>query len=149
MLDVNDFKIENMLGFSINRASIILRKRLTTMLKDAGYDITPEEFALLSRLWEEDGISQSTLIEKTLKDKTRVTRLLNGLTKKSYVYKKTKEDDKRNQIVYLTDEGLSIKFAIIPIVQELMMLTTEGISTDELKITKSVLSKIFSNLNDS
>ena len=116
MTAIDNFKIEETFGFMINRTSIILKKCLTTRLKDKGIDLTPEEFSLLSRLWEENGITQSSLVEKTIKDKAIVTRLLNNLIKKGYVYKKVNEDDRRNQIVFLTEEGHKLQNIIIPIV---------------------------------
>ncbi|WP_371363965.1 hypothetical protein SRRS_48550 [Sporomusa rhizae] len=142
------FKIEDTLGFIINRAAIIIRKRLAKMTKEAGYDITPEEFALLSRLWEEDGIQQTILIEKTLKDKTRVTRLLTRLIEKSYVTKKTDEADRRNYIIYLTEEGYAIKTDIVKIVNKIMENASNDIDQDEINVTKKILRKIFQNLNE-
>lgn len=141
------FKIEDTLGFIINRSAIIIRRRLAKMTKEAGYDITPEEFALLSRLWEEDGIQQTILTEKTLKDKTRVTRLLNSLIENSYVSKKTDEADRRNYIIYLTEEGYAIKANIVKIVKKIMENASEDIDQEEINVTKKVLRKIFQNLN--
>jgi DNA-binding MarR family transcriptional regulator len=148
-LDVgfDTFKIEDTLGFIINRSAIIIKKRLAKMTKEVGYDITPEEFALLSRLWEEDGIQQTILTEKTLKDKTRVTRLLNSLMEKSYVSKKTDEADRRNYIIYLTEEGYAIKADIVRIVKKIMENASEDIDPEEINVTKKVLRKIFQNLN--
>jgi DNA-binding MarR family transcriptional regulator len=148
MTAINNFKIEETFGFMINRTSIILKKRLTTRLKDKGIALTPEEFSLLSRLWEENGITQSLLVEKTIKDKAIVTRMLNNLIKKGYVYKKVNEDDRRNQIVFLTEEGLELQNVIIPIVLELMNLATEGIDSEDVDATHRILRRIFSNLND-
>lgn len=142
------FKIEDTLGFIINRAAIIIRKRLAKMTKEAGYDITPEEFALLSRLWEEDGIQQTILTEKTLKDKTRVTRLLTRLIEKSYVTKKTDEADRRNYIIYLTEEGYAIKADIVKIVNKIMENASKDIDQDEINVTKKILRKVFQNLNE-
>lgn len=147
MNNIIEFEIEKSLGFSINRASIILRKRLTIMLKDAGYNITPEEFSILSRLWEEDGISQSELVDKTIKDKSRVTRLLGSLFEKSYVYKETQKEDRRNQIVYLTESGRKLKTNIVPIVLELLLQASDGINQEDIETTQKVLSEIFKNLN--
>ncbi len=147
MTGLSDFNIETILGFNINKASLMVRKRLTTQLKEAGHELTPEEFSLLSRLWEENAISQSDLIEKTIKDKTRVTRLLNSLIKKNYVYKRMSEGDRRNQIVYLTDQGKEIQKIVIPVVLELMNQAGSGISKEELEITQNVLQKVFRNLN--
>lgn len=146
-VDLDTFKIEDTLGFIINRSAIIIKKRLAKMTKEAGYEITPEEFALLSRLWEENGIQQTILTEKTLKDKTRVTRLLNSLIEKSYVSKKTDETDRRNYIIYLTEEGYAIKADIVRIVKKIMENASEDIDPEEINVTKKVLRKIFQNLN--
>lgn len=144
---MENFYIDDALGFIINRASIIMRKHLTSMIKEAGYYITPEEFSILSRLWEEEGILQTELIEKTLKDKTRVTRLLGGLAKKSLIKKETNEVDRRNHLVYLTDEGKALRAKIILIVITLMKQAAEGIDPSDVDITKKVLRRIFENLN--
>lgn len=146
-LIIEDFHIEGAMGSIINRAAIIIKKRLFSMLKEAGYDITPEEFSLLSRLWEADGVSQTELVEKTLKDKTRVTRLLGGLIEKSYIRKRVDEGDRRNYIVYLTEEGKAIRLVIIPIVIGLMKQASEGIEQGDIDVAKKVLKKIFENLN--
>ncbi|WP_071395036.1 MarR family winged helix-turn-helix transcriptional regulator [Bacillus tuaregi] len=145
--NISHFLIEDALGSIINRAAIIVKKRLHLALKEAGLELTPEEFALLSRLWESDGIPQTELVEKTLKDKTRVTRLLGGLMNKSYVIKKTDENDRRNYNVHLTEEGKRIRSIIIPIVIQLMKEATEGIEQEEIDMAKSVLRKVFLNLN--
>ncbi|ABO49821.1 transcriptional regulator, MarR family [Desulforamulus reducens MI-1] len=147
-LGFDTFKIEDTFGFIINRSAIVIRRRLAKMLKEAGYDITPEEFSLLSRLWEEDGIQQTILTEKTLKDKTRVTRLLNSLIKKFYVSKKTDEADRRNYIIYLTEEGYAIKADIVKIFKKIMENASEDIDQGEINVTKKVLRKISQNLND-
>ena len=144
---IENFNIDDALGHMINRAAIIIRKQFTMKVKEAGYDITPEEFSILSRLWEEDRISQTELVEKTLKDKTRVTRLLSGLIDKSYVKKEIDEADRRNYIVYLTEEGKALKISIIPIVIELMKQAAEGIQQEDIDATKRVLGKVFKNLN--
>jgi DNA-binding MarR family transcriptional regulator len=146
-LIIENFYIEDALGSIINRAAIIVKKRLHGMLKDAGYDITPEEFSLLSRLWETDGVPQTELVEKTLKDKTRVTRLLGGLIEKAYVRKTVDETDRRNYIVYLTEEGKSMRSVIVPIVIQLMKQASEGIEKKDINVAKTVLKKVFLNLN--
>jgi MarR family transcriptional regulator, organic hydroperoxide resistance regulator len=145
---LENFKIEDILGSIINRAAIIIRKRLSIKLQEKGYDITPEEFALLSRLWENDGIPQSELVEKTLKDKTRVTRLLGRLIDKSYVMKEVDVSDRRNYIVSLTKQGKDMRIEIIPMIIDLMKHAVGGIDSADVEVTKKVLKKVFNNLNN-
>jgi len=52
-----NFNLENTLGYLINRCAIWLKQELTHRFKQAGYDITPEEWAIRNRLWEQDDMS--------------------------------------------------------------------------------------------
>lgn len=141
------FKIDQVLGFLINRASIVFRKELTNAFKENNLDLTPETFALLSRLWEEDGISQQILTEKTLKDKTRVTRLLGKLMENQLIFKKNNEADKRNYNIYLTSKGLQLREQIIPLVLEVVDKAKEGIKETDIEITSKTLNHIIQNLS--
>ncbi len=141
--------VENLIGSDINRASIILRKKLTDLFKKHKIDLTPEEFALLSRVWENEGILQNHLVEKTLKDKTRVTRLLNNLSDKGFIYRKINDKDKRKQFIFLTNEGKDLQSTIMPIVDHLMTRVSKDIDPKEIEITQRVLKQIISNLNSS
>ena len=144
---IGNFKIEEALGFVINRASIIMRKKLTALLKEAGYHITPEEFVILGRLWEEDGLFQTEITERTLKDKTRVTRLLGGLLEKSLIEKKTDESDRRNFRIHLTEKGKKLKYDLLPIIIKLIHTSSSNIPQSDLEITIKTLNTIFVNLN--
>jgi DNA-binding MarR family transcriptional regulator len=144
---IESFKIEEALGSVINRASIVMKKKLAELMKEAGYDITPEEFAILSRLWDKDGLFQTEITEKTLKDKTRVTRLLGGLIEKSLVEKKIDESDRRNFHIHLTEKGKALKYEVLPIVIKLMGIASANIHKNDLEITKETLKTIFINLN--
>lgn len=144
---IENFKIEDALGAVVNRAAIIIRKKLTDYLKEAGYDITPEEFSILSRLWDEDGLFQTEITERTLKDKTRVTRLLGGLIEKSLIEKKVDKADRRNYHIYLTKKGKALKYEVLPIVMRLLSSASANIQQSDLEVTIKTLKSIFNNLN--
>jgi DNA-binding MarR family transcriptional regulator len=144
---IERFNIEDALGFVINRASLIMTRKLNSMFKEAGYDITPEEFSILSRLWEEDNLPQSEINERTLKDKSRVTRLLGGLADKSLIEKRVDEADKRNLHIYLTDKGKKMKYEILPIVIKLIEMSSINIPHSDLETTIKTLKMIFTNIN--
>lgn len=146
--DINeDFRISESLGHIVNRAAIIIRKKLAAGFKDAGVELTPEEFAILSRLWEEDGLYQTELTEKTLKDKTRVTRLLGNLIDKSFVEKKTDENDRRSYRIFITEKGRDHKSIVLPIVKELMEQASRHVSPEDMQTTIKTLKLVFENVN--
>lgn len=66
----------------INRLSFLSRKELSQRFDDAGHSISPEEWALLLVLWRKGSQAPSALSEEIIKDRTTVTRLIDGLVKK-------------------------------------------------------------------
>ena len=64
--------IDHSLGFVLNHAGRRLTQLLT--LRFQPYDMTTEQWSVLNRLDEEDGISQKELAIRSEKDQTNVTR---------------------------------------------------------------------------
>lgn len=145
--NLQDFKVADSLGYVVNRVAILMRKNLTVIFNEQGIDLTPEEFAILSRLWEEDGIFQSEITERSLKDKTRVTRLLGRLSEKKFIEKKIDDMDRRNYRIFLTEKGSNHRYKVVPIIVALMAQAACQISSVDLEITSRTLQKVFNNLN--
>ncbi|MDO3411348.1 MarR family winged helix-turn-helix transcriptional regulator [Saccharibacillus sp. CPCC 101409] len=145
--DFGLFDIEQALGFVLNRAAIVMRMRLTAMFRSAGYEMSTEEFVILARLWARDGMFQSEIVEQTLKDKTRVTRLLGGLIMRGWIEKRTDENDRRNFRVYLTEEGRSLRPALLPLVAAVIAAGSADIPQEDLDTTVRTLRRIFDNLS--
>ncbi len=145
---VQNFKISESLGHVTNRVAIIMRKNLAVRFKEQGVKLTSEEFAILHTLWETDGLFQTEITEKTLKDKTRVTRLLLKLIDKALVEKRIDENDRRNFRIYLTEKGSNLKYKVLPIVRSLMEQASCQVSSIDLETTIITLKKMFANLNN-
>ncbi|OWA35279.1 hypothetical protein B9G55_11500 [Saccharibacillus sp. O16] len=146
-LNLDSFDIEQALGFVVNRTAIIMRQRLTALFRSAGYEMSTEEFVILARLWAEDGMYQSDVVEQTLKDKTRVTRLLGGMIMRNWIEKRTDEQDRRNFRIYLTEEGRALRPVLLPLVVSVIASGSADISREDLNTTVRTLRKIFDNLS--
>lgn len=90
------------------------RQAMQRLLRDSGAGITFEMLQIMSCLWTEQGISQQTLAVRTSKDKACLTNLMLNLEKKGYVCRREDTKDKRNKLVYLTDEGEAFRRWISP-----------------------------------
>jgi len=141
-----DFNLENTLGYWLNRCTILLKSELTRRFQQAGYDVTPEEWVILNRLWEQDGLSQNELAERTIKDKTTITRFLNQMEKKKLVTRKASAEDARFKNIYLTSNGQKLKTILIPIAQEMLGQAAVGIGKSDLQIILDSLKQIEANL---
>lgn len=59
------------------------------------FDITPEQFIVLTTLFEQEGISQMDLALKLDKDKNIVKAIIDNLEKKEFLFKGENKIDKR------------------------------------------------------
>lgn len=137
--------IDESLGFIINRTNQKLSNYLTRKFKP--YDITPEQWGVLNRLWEKDGISQKEISVITIKDQTTLTRILDKLETKGLIKRQTSPDDRRSFLIFLTDAGRSIEDILVPIAYEALDDALQGLSEEEIKQLKVLLNKIFVNVD--
>jgi DNA-binding MarR family transcriptional regulator len=125
---------------------ILLRLKLAQKFSESGYDITPEEWVILNRLWQKEGRSQNELAETTIKDKTTVTRLLNRMENKGLVVRQSSNEDARVILVHLTPYAKELETVLIPIAEELLFAGVADIDKGDVDIALSVLKKIEQNL---
>ena len=87
------------------RTRMASRQAMQKLLKESNAGITFEMLQIMSCLWSEQGISQQILAERTAKDKACLTNLMTNLEKKGYVCRQENPNDRRNKLVFLTEEG--------------------------------------------
>ena len=142
------FSLDTALGFVVGRTFHIQRRTFKATVHDAGIQITPEEWVLLNRLWSRDGQRQTELAESTIKDRTTVTRLLDGMVKKNLVRREVDPDDRRVVLAWLTEGGREMIQQLLPVMEKLLKEATTGISEKELEVTRKTLTTFQTNLGE-
>ena len=143
---MSNFKLDDSYGYLINLAAQRLRYELHQTFQAKGYDVTPEQWGVLNRLWEQDGLSQVDLAERTFKDKPSTTRILNLLEKKRIVVRHPDESDGRVLRVFLTKAGKDLKEKLIPCAEEVLAKSGKDITKEDLAQFKMTLHRILENL---
>jgi DNA-binding MarR family transcriptional regulator len=146
---IKTFSLNNSIGFWLYRSHIQVSAALRQAFQDVDYDLTPEQWAVLLRLWEQEGFNQSQLGEKTSKDRHNITRILKQLDKRGYIEKHHDEKDKRVYRVYLTPAGRSILKELKPVVLKHRDRMYKGFSKDDLLKIRNYLEHIVNNLRRS
>ena len=141
-----NFNLNDSYGYLINLAAQRLKYELHKAFQAKGYDVTPEQWAVLNRLWEEDGLSQVDLAERTFKDKPGTTRILNLLEKKGIVVRRPDESDRRVLRIFLTKTGKDLKDKLIPCAQEVLAKSGKNLTRQEIAQFKLTLNHILNNL---
>ncbi len=140
------YNFNESIGFIIVKCGRLIENRLKIDFEKAGIKITPQQWSVLTYLWNEDGISQQKLADAFSKDKTSMTRLLNNMEKNDLISRKQNNIDKRNNGIFLTEKSNSIREVSIKIAEKSLLEALEGIDHKELKLSKNVLKQINKNL---
>ena len=117
-------------------------KTLNREFLKAGFDLSREQYELLQVLWAEDHVNQQTISKRLQKDKYNVTKLLNTLTKRGFVQRKMCQEDKRNNLVVLTEKGIEAKKVLTNIEEQVHADLTFTIAPQEIKSCVWVLKKL-------
>jgi DNA-binding MarR family transcriptional regulator len=145
-LNFSTFPLDDFIGHIFHVADKELSAALQKAIKAEGYSITPGQLAILTRLWEKDGIHQNLIAEKTSNDKHNITRILNILETNNYIERKSDPKDKRKFNIYLTKEGKSLQETLKPIIDKYLSKTLRGITQKEyddlLRINKQILANL-------
>lgn len=136
--------LDKSIGMSINYVNKKIQRYLSINLEK--YDITTEQWAVLLKLVEKEGINQKLLSKEVEKDQATLTRILDILERKSLIIRKKSPEDRRAFLIYTTDKGKELKEEVYPFIEELFENMICGIPKDELDLFVSVLSKINENM---
>lgn len=140
--------VENALGFWVHRVYQASRNQMYRTFREHGEDITPEQWAVLIRLWEQDGRVQGELSEATFRDAPTMSRIVAGMEARGLLERRVDPDDGRVRRVHLTRHGRTLEKKLVPLVERIVAGMVEGIDERALVTTRKTLRKMFDNLVD-
>lgn len=131
------------------KVSMAINRQMYRNFKKEGLDITPEQWTVLSFLWKEDGVSQQKLCDATFKDKPSMTRLIDNMVKQNLVDRKTPPNDRRSNLIFLTEKGRFIQEKAHKAVLDTMKYALAGIDEEGLNQVRNILKIVFNNIQGS
>jgi DNA-binding MarR family transcriptional regulator len=138
--------VDNAIGFWIHRVYQASRNEMFRVFRECGEEITPEQWAVLIRLWERDGRTQGDLSEATFRDSPTMSRIVDGMEERGLLQRRADEQDKRVRWIHLTKRGRELEKKLVPIVERLVGEMVAGIDERALVTTRSTLRRMFANL---
>ena len=144
----NQFKKGELYSFITGKASTAISRRLQKNFRDAGMEITIEQWSLLYHLWKKDGISQQQLCEHTFRDKPSITRLVDNLEKQKLVRRVASKDDRRINLVFLTDAAKQMEENLMELANQTLNEALVGVTNGQIEIAKEVLQQVYENLSN-
>ena len=110
-----ELQLDNQICFRLYTAARLITQAYTPML--TGLGITYPQYLVLMVLWEKDNQPVNDIAHRLLLETNTVTPLLQRMEKLGIVSRKKGEQDKRQQIVSLTEKGKAMEeqaYALIP-----------------------------------
>lgn len=133
-------------GVFLNLVHCRFKVYLSTFFQNQGFDITPEQFLVLDTLWDDGVQSQQEIAVKISKDKNSVTKLIDALEKKNLVQRVANKQDRRLNLIHLTENGLKIKDKVTEIALETTNSIIRDIPIQDLDTFIKVLTKMSDNM---
>ena len=131
--------------FLVSKVSKTFHQKMQQAFKEAGYQITAEQFSILAHLWYKDGLRQQEIAEGIDRDKTTVSRVLDTMVKQDLI-QRVAGKDKRERLIFLTKHGNEIQDRLVQISGALYMQTIDKVDQPELVSAIETLTKLINNL---
>ncbi|PIB30712.1 MarR family transcriptional regulator [Maribacter sp. 4U21] len=143
------FKIdfETSIGPWLGRTVKMVDYHLQEAFDRHGLDMTKEQMVILKKLHEQDGINQNELASLTYRDKSSLARLISKMESKKYIRRVQSKEDKRNNEIFITEEGLKILAETRPVIQEVIDVMEQGINKEDKALIINTLKKVQNNFN--
>ena len=146
-MSVIQFKRGELYSVINGMASTAVARRLQKNFRNAGLDITIEQWTVLYHLWKEDCLSQQELCNRTYRDKPSITRLIDNLEKQRLLKRASHKNDRRINLVCLTDAGRALQHVTLELANQTMDEALQDVQKQDIDVVKKVLQKVYDNLN--
>ena len=107
-------------------------------------DLTYTQYITMMVLWEKKTVNVKTLGECLYLDSGTLTPVLKKLESKKYITRERSNEDERNLVVSITQEGMDLRDKALEI--PLKIGTCVNISQEEAKLLYDLLYKIIGNV---
>jgi DNA-binding MarR family transcriptional regulator len=136
-------KYEPGVGYKVRLLSQLLSRRFQAEL--VPYGLTPFHYFVLRCLWEEDGLSVSSIGERLQELGGTMTGVIDRMEERELLTRKRDRADRRVWRVYLTDKGRALEDELPAIVQTVRKELVRGVDKKDYEIFDRVLEKMLAN----
>ncbi|WP_024514216.1 MarR family transcriptional regulator [Bradyrhizobium sp. Tv2a-2] len=117
-------------------------------IEDAGFDLTPVQYAALATIKANPAIDQITLAGQIAYDRTTITGVVDRLVQKGLVLRQTSSRDRRARELTITDAGRTTLRRITPAVEAAQQTMLRGLTETEAAELMRLLRKAIAAGNE-
>jgi DNA-binding MarR family transcriptional regulator len=135
----------NSTGYLLAQVCKSHRNKAGELLAEVDLYVGQEMF--LAELWQEDGLSQSEIVDNLLVKPATVTRMLDRMEKSGLVERRKDLEDQRVSRVFLTEKGHSLHNEVEVVWQRLEDISLANFSLEERVLFRRLLLQLVENLS--
>jgi DNA-binding MarR family transcriptional regulator len=135
-------KLENQICFPLYACAKEIIRKYKPYLDDI--DLTYTQYITMMVMWEKRSVNVKTLGESLFLDSGTLTPVLKKLEAKGYIHRERSNEDERNLVVTITEEGEALRDRATGIPAK--MGECVCLSAEEAKCLYSLLYKIIGNV---
>lgn len=132
------------LGFILNKTALMSKTIFAKKIKE--FDITPEQWSIIFRVVEAEGLTQKEISDSTYKDQANITRMIDRLEEKGFLQRQPNKTDRRISNIYPTKKAMDIVDDIALCSLNFNKELTKDFSKDEKKQLINLLNRVYKNL---
>ncbi len=134
-------------SFLLDRTARSVKQYAQRRFKELGFNVTLDQWIVLRHLYDDHDLNQKELAGLIFKDTPTLTRIIDLLSDKGLIKRKTDPRDRRSFNVSLTAAGRAKVEAMKPLVRDVRLRAWDGLSEKDFVQFKRILSAICENLS--
>ncbi len=132
------------LGFAVRLAHRAFDRALQRRI--APHGISTSQWYCLRALWQEDALTQRQLSRATGVAENTITVTVASMVRDGLVTRTRSSEDKRRQVIALTDRARALRGALLPLAHEVNALAGAGLEAGEQDQFLSAIATMTANL---
>lgn len=133
------YELSEQVGFILRQA---MQRHVSIFGEIMGNDLTPTQWAVLSRLYQDGGSSQNLLGRQTAMDAATIKGVVDRLLKRKLVQTKPDPEDGRRMIVELTGLGADYTRKLLPKAEAVTRETLAPLATGQRATLLALLKQL-------
>ncbi len=139
-------KIETILIHQIGYTSRLMSNCINRIASVRGLDVSYGQMPIMMMLRARETCPQNDIVKAVMKEKATVTRLINSMEKKGLVSKRKNPDDKRNNLISLTQKGKALMDDLQPLLENFNKQVRTGLPEEDIQYFDRIIRKVQQNI---
>lgn len=142
---------QNNLGYLLNKSTKMLKNKFNDKLKE--YELTSSQWAVLRDVYtqkqsdnELKDVSPAAVAQRLYIDRPTMSGIMERLSKKEWLIARTNPDNRRSQIISLTDKSRNLLNELDRLGDDVVEQAVEGFTDSEVEQLKTYLNRLIRNL---